>query len=298
MATTTTTATVRITGSAVASVARAMRVLQAFADHPGGVALTRLSAELGYGKASLSKIMATMEREGFVRRDGAGHFHLSWRLLALAFGHAQRVGMSGVCMPVLQALADETDELVQLAVIEGEHVLFVAKAEGPGQTLRLVPLVGVAAPTHATASGKVWLASLSEGQAVQVMRRQGLARVTSRTITSQSRLLAELRRVRRDGYAITDGELAEEGRAIAAPILHGDRVVGAVAVSGPSFRLPLSRLQRLAPRVRRSARELEALWPFEVTARDFGLGVRPPTGGFGVRPVNGNGRARPARRQS
>jgi DNA-binding IclR family transcriptional regulator len=265
-----------------------MRVLQAFGDHPGGIALTRLSAELGYGKPSLSKIMATMEREGFVRRDGIGHFHLSWRLLALAFGHAQRVGISGVCMPVLQALADDTDELVQLAVIEGDHVLFVAKAEGPGQTLRLVPLVGVVAPTHATASGKVWLASLPEARALQVMRRQGLAPVTSRTITSRPRLLAELRRVRRHGYAITDGELAEEGRAIAAPIRHGDRVVGAIAVSGPSFRLPLARLQRLAARVQRSARELGALWPYEVTARDFGLGVRPP---------NGNGRARPARRQ-
>ena len=282
-----TAVTSRISGTAVASVARAMRVLQAFADHPGGVALTPLSAELGYGKASLSKIMATLEREGFIRRDGAGHFHLSWRLLALAFGHAQRVGVSGVCMPVLQALADETDELVQLAVIEGDHVLFVAKAEGPGQSLRLLPLVGVVAPTHATASGKVWLASLPDGQVLQVMRRQGLARVTSRTITSRVRLLAELRRVRRAGYAITDGELAEEGRAIAAPIVYGGRVVGAIAVSGPSFRLPLPRLQQLAPRVQRAARELEALWPYEVTARDFGLGVRPP---------NGNGQARSVRR--
>lgn len=283
-----TTVTSRTSGTAVASVARAMRVLEAFADHPGGVALTPLSAELGYGKASLSKIMATMEREGFVRRDGAGHFHLSWRLLALAFGHAQRVGVSGVCMPVLQALADETDELVQLAVIEGDHVLFVAKAEGPGQALRLLPLVGVVAPTHATASGKVWLASLPDGQALQVMRRQGLARVTSRTITSRGRFLTELRRVRRAGYAITDGELAEEGRAIAAPIVYGGRVVGAIAVSGPSFRLPLARLQRLAPRVQRAARELQVLWPYEVTARDFGLGVRPPNGNGQARSVRGH----------
>ena len=281
------TPTSAVSGAAVASVARALRVLKAFADHPGGIALTRLSAELGYGKASLSKIMSTLEREGFVRRDGAGHFHLTWRLLALAFGHAQRVGISGVCMPVLQSLADETDELVQLAVIEADHVLFVAKAEGPGHSLRLLPLVGVVAPTHATASGKVWLASLPDARALDVLRRQGLARVTSRTITSRARLLAELRSVRRDGYAITDGELDEGGRAIAAPIVHRGRVVGAIAVSGPSSRLPLPRLKRLAPRVQRAARELEALWPHEVTARDFGLGVRPP-----------NGDGRPARRNA
>lgn len=281
----------RATGTAVASVTRAMRVLAACADHSGGVTLTRLSGELGYGKASLSKIMATMEREGFLRRDVAGHFHLSWRLLALALGHAQRVGLSGVCAPVLQALADETDELVQLAVIDDDQVLFVAKAEGPGQTLRLLPLVGLIAPAHATASGKAWLASLPEGRAVEVLRRQGLARVTSRTITSRARLLAELRRVRRDGYAITDGELDEGGRAIAAPILHGGVVVGAVAVSGPSVRLSVPRLRQLAPRVRRAARELEALWPHRVTARDFGLGMRPP-GGSHAR----NGRPHAARR--
>src|SRR5437773_11249332 len=84
------TPTSAVSGAAVASVARAMRVLKAFADHPRGIALTRLSSELGYGKASLSKIMSTMEREGFVRRDGAGHFHLSWRLLALAFRSEER----------------------------------------------------------------------------------------------------------------------------------------------------------------------------------------------------------------
>ena len=61
----------------------------------------------------------------------------------------------------------------------------------------------------------------------------------------------------------------------------------AIAVSGPPFRLPLPRLQRLAAQLQRSARKLEALWPYEVTARDFGPGGAPP---------NGNGRARPERR--
>jgi DNA-binding IclR family transcriptional regulator len=120
------------------------------------------------------------------------------------------------------------------------------------------------------------LASLPTAQAMAVIRRQGLARVTSRTITSRQRFLAELRRVRRNGYATTDEELDEGGRAIAAPILHGDAVVGAIAVSGPSFRLPLTRLAQLAPRVQQAARELQALWPHQVMARDFGLAVRLP----------------------
>jgi len=284
------TTTSRASGASVASVSRAMRVLDAFASHPAGVALTSLSAELGYGKASLSKILATMVREGFVRRDRvSGHFNLSWRLLALAFGHAQRVGIHGLCSPVLQALADQTDELVQLAVVEDNHILFVAKAEGPGQQMRMMPLVGVVAPVHATASGKVWLASLPRPEATAVLARQGLPRLASHTITSRERLLAQLRNVRARGYAVVDEELVDGGRAVAAPIVKGGRVVGAVAVSGPTFRLPVAKLHRLAPVVRRAAVELEAVWVLDVAARDFGLGVQPPNGNRRARAPRGSG---------
>jgi len=267
-------------GVRVASVSRAMHVLEAFAGHPEGVALSRLAARLGYGKASLSKILGTLAREGFVRQDPlTGRFHLSWRLLALAFGHAERVGMPAICVPILQALADETDELVQLAVVEAGEVLFVAKAEGPGQQIRMLPLVGLVAPAHATAAGKIWLAHLPEAEARAVLTRQGLRRLTPRTITSRGKLLVQLREARARGYAIVDEELVEGGRAAAAPILVGGRVVGAVAVSGPTFRLSLAKLHRIVPRLRRAASQLGAVWPSRMTARDFGLGVRPATNG-------------------
>jgi DNA-binding IclR family transcriptional regulator len=196
--------------------------------------------------------------------------------------------MPAICLPILQALADETDELVQLAVVEDGGLLFVAKAEGPGQQMRMVPLVGLLAPAHATASGKIWLAHLPEAETLAVLARHGLRRLTPRTITSRAKLLAQLREARARGYAIVDEELVEGGRAAAAPILAGGRVVGAVAVSGPTFRLSLARLHRIAPRIRRAAEELEAVWQPRVMARDFGLGVRPATNG---RAARASGRA-------
>jgi DNA-binding IclR family transcriptional regulator len=263
--------------SRVASVARAMRVLEAFAGHPEGMALATASAELGYGKASLSKILATLERDGFIRQDLlTDRFHLSWRLLALAFRHAQGVGIHTLCMPILQALADETDELVQLAVVEGSQVLFVAKAEGPGRRIRMLPLVGVIAPVHATASGKLWLASLPLAEAKRVVAGMRLQALGPRTITSRARLLEELVTVRRQGYAVVDEELVEGGRAAAAPIACGTRLVGTVAVSGPTFRVSVTRLHELAPRMQRAASELAAVWPPHVGARDFGVGVASP----------------------
>jgi hypothetical protein len=87
---------------------------------------------------------------------------------------------------------------------------------------------------------------------------------------------------------VVDEELTEGGRAIAAPIVCGGRVVGAVAVSGPAFRLTLAKLHVLGPRMRHAAADLGAVWPLQVSARDFGLGT--PAG------AGANGHARPAAR--
>src|SRR5207244_2387239 len=111
--------------------------------------------------------------------------------------------------------------------VEGGSVLFVAKAEGPDQRMRMVPLVGAVAPLHATASGKVWLASLSEAAATAALTQQGLARLAPRTITSRARLLAQLRDVRAQGpWPAAHGSATTDDFSPAAPI-SSSRCIGA-----------------------------------------------------------------------
>jgi IclR family acetate operon transcriptional repressor len=254
----------------VAGVVRAMRVLEAIAGAPDGVTVTDLARAIACGKGTISKMLGTLERGHYVRRDAeTGRFYLTWRLLALAFGHADRAGMPRLFMPVLQELADETDELVQLAVVDGRQILFVAKAEGLGQRVRLLPLVGLWAPLHATAAGKLWLASLPDPEARRVLGRARLSAVAPRTTTSAAALRGELRAIRDRGYAVNDEELAEGGRALAAPIRRDGLVVGAVAVSGPAYRLPLDRLHALAPRTIAAADRLASIWPAHASAKEF-----------------------------
>ena len=254
----------------VAGVARAMQVLEAVAEARDGSTVSDLSRRIGCGKGTLSKMLTTLEHRHYVRRDAeTGRVHLTWRLLALAYGHADRAGVPRLFAPVLQSLADETDELVQLAIVEGDEVLFVAKAEGLGQRIRMLPLVGLWAPVYATASGKAWLASLPERELGRVLGGRRLVAVAPRTQTSLVALRRELARVRAQGYAIADEELAEGGRAIAAPIRRDGEVVGAVALSGPAFRLSMERLHALAPSVIAAAERIASIWPTHVSAKDF-----------------------------
>ena len=253
----------------VTGIARAMQILESLAISPDGTSVRDLSRAIGCGKGTISKMLSTLERRHYVRRDaGSGRFVLTWRLLALAFGHADVAGMPRVFLPVLQELADETDELVQLAVVDGDQVLFVAKAEGRGQTIRLLPLVGLRAPLHATAAGKLWLATLPAPTLARVLGRP-LPAVAPKTITALSDLRKELARIRAAGYAIADEELAEGGRAVAAPITREGAMVGAVALSGPAYRLALDRLHALAPRLIEAGARLASIWPPHVNAKDF-----------------------------
>ena len=253
----------------VAGIVRVMRILESLAASPDGHNVKDLSRAIGCGKGTISKMLGTLERRHYVRRDAAsGRFVLTWRVLALAFGHADQAGMPRVFLPLLQELADETDELVQLAVVDGDQVLFVAKAEGRGQTIRLLPLVGLWAPLHATAAGKLWLSTLPSREVSRVLGRR-LSAVAPKTITSMAALQEELGRVRAVGYALADEELAEGGRAIAAPITREGSMVGAVALSGPAYRLSLERLHALAPRLVEMGARLASIWPPHVNAKDF-----------------------------
>ena len=253
----------------VAGIVRVMRILESLAAAPDGASVRDLSRTIGCGKGTISKMLGTLERAQYVRQDAAsGRFALTWRLLALAFEHADQAGMPRVFLPVLQELADETDELVQLAVVDGDQVLFVAKAEGRGQSIRLLPLVGTWAPLHATAAGKLWLATLPSKELTRVLGRQ-LRAVAPKTITAMPRLREELDRIRAAGYALADEELAEGGRAVAAPIRREGALVGAVAMSGPAYRLSLERVHGLAPRVLEAAARLASIWPPHVNAKDF-----------------------------
>lgn len=244
-----------------------LAIIEALSWTPDGLTVSELARELKVHKGVVSRTLRHLAAGGYITASPpTRRFHLGLSILALALRYADRLGFPGVCLPVLQDLADETGELVQLGIIEGDRLLFVAKAEGRDQRIRMVSLLGQFAPLHATAAGKVFLASLPEAEALALARRGGLRALTRRTITSPAGLRRELRRVRRLGYAVVEEELFEGAGAVAAPVRLArleDRVVGTVSLSGPTYRLPAARKHELARKVIASAARVAEIWPLE-----------------------------------
>lgn len=253
----------------ISAVSRAMDVLERLALATEGVAVSDLSRELDVDKSVISRILASLARDGYVQKDlSSDRYHLTFKISALAHTHLGSAGFPERCVPILKELAQQTGELVELAVADGDQLWFVARVEG-WHRLRVAPYGGGPIKLHATATGKAWLASLPDSEALRIAKTQGLTPVLEATITSPDALAAELALIRGRGYATSREEIMEGtssiGVAIPSPF-DTDIAVGALVVVGPTFRLTDEALTRLAPSVQSCAQALSYAWPLTASA--------------------------------
>jgi DNA-binding IclR family transcriptional regulator len=134
--------------------------------------------------------------------------------------------------------------------------VLVASVEG-SQPFSLRSSVGIRNIAHSSSSGKTLLAALPSTQLDKLYPKDMLEKCTSKSITTRAKLLVELDRVRRQGYAIDDEETAEGIRCVAVSVSDFTRrEIAAVSVSGLTSMLPPKRIEAIAKRVRAAADEI------------------------------------------
>jgi DNA-binding IclR family transcriptional regulator len=223
-------------GGGVQSVDRAFQVLDILA-RTGHAGVSEIAEELGVHKSTVSRLLGSMVAREIVRQNNdRGKYQLGFGILRLASAIPGRLSLVHEARSILENLADEYKETVNLAVLRSNYAVNVDQAMGPS-TLATYDWVGSLTPLHATSSGKVLLAALSTDERNQIYKKVGLTSRTSRTVTDRSALENELLSVARDGYAIVHEEFEIGLTAVAAPVYnHVGTVIAAVSISGPSFR--------------------------------------------------------------
>ncbi len=240
-------------GNAVRSVDRAAALLLALGETQGLAGVTELARRLGLHKSTASRLLATLEKRGLVEQDDeTGKYRLGLAVIRLAGRAEQTLDRGRIAGPELERLARATHDIAALAIWEHERVVVAAQADPPS-VVALADWTGRSIPLHATAAGKVLLASVPERDVLRIVRA-GLPAYTERTIVGLEQMLEELARVRRRGFAVAMGELESGLNAVAAPV-HDARgtVVAAVELRGGAIRLPASRLPELVASVREAA---------------------------------------------
>ena len=229
----------------VRTVDRALDILSCFRQDEPGLSFTQITERVSMPKSTVHRLLTTLERKRFIIRDKTtGKYQLGLRFIEMASLVLQDANLQRWTQLYLQRLSDECGEMVDLAVLDGAEVVYLQVIEGP-QRVKLAARVGQRLPAFCTASGKAFLAYLPHDEVSRILG-QSLLKYTENTLVSLTDLYEDLRVARERGFAISEEEYEKDINAVAAPILDANgRPVAAVAIAGPSFRLPHERMLML-----------------------------------------------------
>ena len=230
-------------GGSIQVLDRALGMLDVLASAPDGIGISELSARTGLPLPTAHRILRTLVLNGYVRRTPGRQYALGPALVPL--GQAAASLLHHWAGPHLTRLVDELGETANMAMLEGDSVVYLAQVPSR-HSMRMFTEVGRRVSPHCTGVGKALLATIPPEQAREILRRTPLERHTERTFTDLDALMAELARTRERGYAIDDGE-RERGVRCVAVALPGLPTPTAISVSGPASRLTLEDVPRIHP---------------------------------------------------
>ncbi|MEC3976331.1 IclR family transcriptional regulator [Amycolatopsis sp. H20-H5] len=238
----------------VQSLQRAFELLEHLADTGGEASLSELATLSGLPMPTIHRLIRTLVALGYVRQNTNRRYALGARLIRLGENASMQFG--AWAKPLLAELVEEVGETANLAVLERDEVVYVAQVPSK-HSMRMFTEVGRRLLPHGTGVGKAMLAHLPDADVEALLGRTGMPAYTEHTFTDEAALKVELKKIAKQGYALDEAEQELGVRCVAVNV-PGAPAPAAVSVSGPSGRLTMEAVSRIAPVVQRVAATLGA----------------------------------------
>jgi len=229
-------------------------VLELFTEQAETLSIKEIAEKLHTRPGTIFPILATLAQYGYLERHSENKkYSLGLALLGRGTLVLRRLDIRDRAQPYLKELLISCNENVHLAILDNREVMYIDRKEA-GPSLMIRSYIGKRVPAYCTALGKALLAFLDDRNREHFLKTEKLERLTDNTITSAEDLVAELEKVRKDGFAIDNEEFQRGGICIGAPIKsYQDKVVAAVSVSIPKSRFSDERAEKISREVKRTA---------------------------------------------
>lgn len=214
----------------VESLDRGLRVIQAFGRERRPMTLSRVAEVTGLARATVRRILLTLQTSGFVSGDER-MFSLTPRVLLLASSYLDSNQINTVMQPFMDEVAFSAREVCSLAMLDGHEVVFIARSS-PAKVFLTGLEIGYRLPAFCSSVGRVLLGRLPDGELEQELDRMMPQAMTPQTITDKAAVLATIKTDRANGYSLVDREAEPHFRSISVPIRRYDGVVIAAANIG------------------------------------------------------------------
>jgi len=250
-----------------------VQVIEVLATSSQGLTLRQVQDASGLNKGTAFRILRCLQSHNLAARNDDGTYSFGNRVLWWASRHEHSPELAKLVRPHLEKLRDLTAETAAFNLVVGDQSVIVDQATSLHVTSTRFHL-GVPAPLHAGATGRVILAHLDPALRTKLLS-QRLQRFTERTITDRKQLERELNRCLAQGYAFSDGERLPNTSSIAAPVFGPRRkILGTLAVGGPSERFSREKRNSIVPLLLRESRLLTEQLEDTVPVKRKAVGAR------------------------
>jgi len=242
---------------------RALAILEHLATQVEGTPLAMIADDLDIPRSACHRLLTDLKRCGYVRQlREHGDYVLTTKLVGLGLGFLATSGIVDIAQAALDRLAELSGELVRLAIVDGDRLTWVAKAQGALKGLRYDPDMGMDTTLSCSATGHAWMLTMTDERALELVSRQGFGQPKQygpKAPTTVAGLLAYVHAARERGYATISEVFAPGMTAMAAPIQRrGYPAMGVISIAGPLVRLDEKRMAQLGPTLMATAAELAA----------------------------------------
>lgn len=239
---------------AVQTVEKALDILETLTEESRHATLPYLAEKLDLSRNKAFRLLATLESKGLVERDEtSGIYRLGISSVELAQRLLHSTSLIRHAHPVMERLARKHDEAIYIAVLKDDEVLFLDMVDCE-QAIKTAPLVGRRFPFFSNAAGK----AIKALESVDLLEKFFKKRSRGNGFPDPVILQSELKSVREQGFSVDHDGLGEGIVSVAVAVRdYAGKVVGALTMLGPSFRMMTSRLENeIIPSLREGAEVL------------------------------------------
>lgn len=242
----------------VNSVAKAFAVLKSFSTEEFELTITEIAERAEMDRGTTFRLVQTLVKLGYLHANESRHYRLGLQCLDLGYTALSAGNLRGQAEPLLRELVPSLGDAASLGVLDGSDVVYLARASTGLDRHKIDRRPGSRIKAYAAALGQVLLAGLPKEEQIALLEATERIKLSERTLTDLKALLARLDQVRKQGYAVSDGENAYGLRTLAAPVFGADKsIVAGISLTVDANRMDVKSFEKSAlPEVLRVAKLL------------------------------------------
>ena len=220
------------------TVQKALTIIEYLLKSKEEKSITGISKNLGINTSTVQRIVNTLHEKHYIIQNSLNKkYRLGLKFLEINSSILEGIDLRRIAAPYLKELRDQTMETVHLMILDDMNGVYIDAMEGL-HNIRVVTSIGTADNLYYSAIGKAILAYFPDNKIEKMFKDKGLSKITDKTITKLNLLKKELKKIRKQGYAIDDEEAEIGTRCIGAPIFnYNNEVTSSFSVSAPCHRL-------------------------------------------------------------